>query len=191
MVLFINPHWHELWKQEKCSVLVPPRGIFYKTQWAWQSVELTRLMSIFTSKKVWKLHTPIRKSGILNLMEKPPFVYLYIYLNSKTWVPTLSGKVLAKVWGLLIYFSSMPIMSLFKWLGSLTNILFFTFVTGYLKWKEHFKVLSVKANQGKKVVENYIWFPAVHENSLVVLKFEMPTPQLFLFWLKCLQDFFQ
>ena len=31
-----NPHWHELWKQEKS--LVPPRGIFYKTQWAWQGV---------------------------------------------------------------------------------------------------------------------------------------------------------
>ena len=24
-----NPHWHELWKQEKCSSLAPPRGIFY------------------------------------------------------------------------------------------------------------------------------------------------------------------
>ena len=50
----LNPHWHELWKQEKCSSLAPPRGIFYKTQWAWQGVKLTRLMSIFTSKKVWK-----------------------------------------------------------------------------------------------------------------------------------------
>ena len=33
-----------------------------------------------------------------------------------------------------------------------------------------------------KVVENYIWFPAVYENSLM-LKFEMCAPQLFLFWL--------
>ena len=41
-----------------------------------------------------------------------------------------------------------------------------------------------------KVVENYIRFPAVHENSLV-LKFEMPAPQFFLFWLKFLQDFSQ
>ena len=72
---------------------------------------------------------------ILHLMEKSSFGYFSIYLNSKTWVSTLSGKVLAKVWGLLIYFSPMPIMSLFEWLGSLTNILFFTFVTGYLKWK--------------------------------------------------------
>ena len=51
---WLNPNWHELWKQEKCSTLAPPRGIFYKTQWAWQGVKLTRLMSIFTSKKVWK-----------------------------------------------------------------------------------------------------------------------------------------
>ena len=48
-----NPHWHELWSQEKYS-LASPRGLFYKTQWAWQGVKLTRLMSIFTSKKVWK-----------------------------------------------------------------------------------------------------------------------------------------
>ena len=33
-----------------------------------------------------------------------------------------------------------------------------------------------------KVVENHIWFTAVHENSLM-LKFEMCAPQLFLFWL--------
>ena len=49
-----NPHWHELWKQEKFSTFAPPRGIFYKTQWAWQGVKLTWLMSIFTSQKVWK-----------------------------------------------------------------------------------------------------------------------------------------
>ena len=49
-----NPNCHELWKQEKCSSLAPPRRVFYKTQWAWQSVKITRLMSIFTSKIVWK-----------------------------------------------------------------------------------------------------------------------------------------
>ena len=48
-----NLHWHELWKQEKCSSLVPSRSISYKTQWPWQGVKFTRLMSIFTSKKVW------------------------------------------------------------------------------------------------------------------------------------------
>ena len=46
----LNPHWHDLWKQEKCS----PRWILYKTQWACQGVKLTWLMSIFISKKVWK-----------------------------------------------------------------------------------------------------------------------------------------
>ena len=49
---YLNPNW--LRKQEKCSSLAPPRNIFYNTQWAWQGVKLTRLMSIFTSKKVWK-----------------------------------------------------------------------------------------------------------------------------------------
>ena len=44
----INPNWHELREQEKCSSFAPPRSTFYKTQWAWQGVKLTRLMSIFT-----------------------------------------------------------------------------------------------------------------------------------------------
>ena len=34
-IVFVNPHWHELWKKEKCSSLAPHRGTFYKTQWAW------------------------------------------------------------------------------------------------------------------------------------------------------------
>ena len=29
---YINPNWHELLEQEKCSSLPPPRGIFYETQ---------------------------------------------------------------------------------------------------------------------------------------------------------------
>jgi hypothetical protein len=31
----LNPHGHQLWKQENCSSLAPPRGNFYKTQRAW------------------------------------------------------------------------------------------------------------------------------------------------------------
>ena len=27
-----NPVWHDVWKQEKCSSLEPPRDNFYKTQ---------------------------------------------------------------------------------------------------------------------------------------------------------------
>ena len=53
-IINLNPYWHELWKQEKCSSLAPSRGIFYKSRWVWQGLKLTRLMSIFTSKKVWK-----------------------------------------------------------------------------------------------------------------------------------------
>ena len=57
---FINPNWHELWEQEKCSSLAPPRDISYKTQWVCQGVKLTRLMSICTSKKVWKFFVKIQ-----------------------------------------------------------------------------------------------------------------------------------
>ena len=41
-------------KARKMLILALPWGISYKTQWAWQGVKLTQLMSIFTSKKVWK-----------------------------------------------------------------------------------------------------------------------------------------
>ena len=44
------PNWHELWKQEKCLSLAPPRKFFHKTRW----VRLTQLMSIFTSQNVSK-----------------------------------------------------------------------------------------------------------------------------------------
>jgi hypothetical protein len=47
--LILNPNWHELRKQKKCSSLVPPKSKFYKTQWAWQAVKLTWLMSIINS----------------------------------------------------------------------------------------------------------------------------------------------
>ena len=39
-------------------------------------------------------------------------------------------------------------------------------------------ITIVKANQRMKVIENYIWFPVVHENSLV-LKFEIPALEFF------------
>ena len=29
-ISLINPNWHELCKQEKCSTLAPPRSIFFK-----------------------------------------------------------------------------------------------------------------------------------------------------------------
>ena len=50
----LNPNWHELWKLEKCSSLVPSRSKFHKTQRACQRVKLSRLISIFTSKNIWK-----------------------------------------------------------------------------------------------------------------------------------------
>ena len=61
----INPNWHELWKQEKCSSLAPPSGIFYKTQWARKGIKLIWLMSSFTSEKVLKflIKLQLAKSG--------------------------------------------------------------------------------------------------------------------------------
>ena len=35
--------------KKKCSSLDPRRNKFYKTQWAWQGVRLTQLISIFAS----------------------------------------------------------------------------------------------------------------------------------------------
>ena len=55
----LNPNWQELRKQEKCS----SRSKFYKTQWAWQRGKLTWLMSIFTSKKVWKFLIKIQSQN--------------------------------------------------------------------------------------------------------------------------------
>ena len=62
-----NPVWHNVWKQEKCSSLEPPRDNFYKTQWAGQGVKITWFMSIFTSKKVWKF---LKKISGQNLIQK-------------------------------------------------------------------------------------------------------------------------
>ena len=43
MSYFLNPNWHELKKQEKCSPLAPPRSKFYKTQWAWQACQISSI----------------------------------------------------------------------------------------------------------------------------------------------------
>ena len=64
----INPVWHGITKQEKCSTLELPRGNFCKTQWAGQGVKITQLISIFTSKKVWKFlkKNELTKSDLIN-----------------------------------------------------------------------------------------------------------------------------
>ena len=49
-----NPHWHELWSQEIYS-LASPRGLFYKSQWAWQGVKLTRLGKFSPSQSLESL----------------------------------------------------------------------------------------------------------------------------------------
>ena len=47
--------------------LVPPRGMFYKTWWAWQGIKSTWLMSIFTNKKVSNF---LIKLSCQNLIQK-------------------------------------------------------------------------------------------------------------------------
>ena len=42
---------YPVWKPEECSSLVPSRCIFYKTQWAWQGVKLTRFNVNFHIQK--------------------------------------------------------------------------------------------------------------------------------------------
>ena len=44
------------------SWFLSPRGILYKTQWAWQCFKLTQLMLIFASKKVSKFFDRLTKS---------------------------------------------------------------------------------------------------------------------------------
>ena len=63
-------NWHELRKQEKCSFLAHTRSKFYKTQWAWQGVKLTQMISIFTSKKVWKFFIQIQADKIQSQNDK-------------------------------------------------------------------------------------------------------------------------
>ena len=68
----VNPNWHELWKQEKCSSLAPPRGIFYKIQWACQFLpqffDKNSADKIWFKKdKEWKVPSlmPIRVNGAM------------------------------------------------------------------------------------------------------------------------------
>ena len=81
----LNPNWHELRKQEKCSSLAQPRSKFYKTQWAWQGVKLSRLISIFTSKNVWKflIKFQLTKSNPKIIMEVNPPCLMPIRVKSQ------------------------------------------------------------------------------------------------------------
>ena len=79
----INPVWHYMWKQEKCSSLELSRGNSYTAQWAGQGLKITRLMSIFTSIKVWKFLVKIliqKGQGVENALPHanvlPNFIFL-------------------------------------------------------------------------------------------------------------------
>ena len=92
-----NTKCHELWKREKCSSLVQPRCMFYKTRWAWQEVKLTWLMSIFSSKKVWKflIKTQLSKSDPKKTFLIVEFV-LKMILSGTYWMKA-NGKAFKKV----------------------------------------------------------------------------------------------
>ena len=54
-IIFLNPVWHDVGKQEKCLSLDPPRGNFYKTQRAWQGVKICNPIVVnFYLQKSWE-----------------------------------------------------------------------------------------------------------------------------------------
>ena len=74
--------------------------MFYKTQWAWQSIKLTRLTSIFNSKKVWKfmIITQLIKSDPKNIRGWKVPSLMPIRANSwdssgNIWSVPLFGKI--------------------------------------------------------------------------------------------------
>ena len=52
----LSPNWHELWKQEKCSSLAPPRGIFIRLN------KLNLIDVNFQLQKVWKFLMKIHQT---------------------------------------------------------------------------------------------------------------------------------
>ena len=66
----LNPNWLS-YKSKK------------KTQWAWQGVKLTWLMSIFTSKEVWKF---LKKNQLPKLLSKKALTTFLQPFNSVNWV---------------------------------------------------------------------------------------------------------
>ena len=48
--LQLNPNWHELWKQEKCSSLAPPRGAFLSDSMSLSGCQINPIDVNFTSK---------------------------------------------------------------------------------------------------------------------------------------------
>ena len=118
----LNPNWHELWKQEKCSSLEPPMGIFCKT---WQGVELTRLMSIFTSKKVWKFLIKIQLPKIWSKRTRGGNCTASCQLGLTTYIDfffhfdvpsasTILGRVFATFFWLSVYPVSTPTSCFFN-----------------------------------------------------------------------------
>ena len=98
MPIRVNPVWHGITKQEKYSILELPRGNFCKPQWAGQNVKITQMISIFTSKKVWKFWKiyQLTKSDLTNSSRwKMPFPVP----DSKPLPRTSSlGKIVLSCW---------------------------------------------------------------------------------------------
>ena len=82
----LTPHWHELWKQEEWSFLVPPRFIFYKSQWACQinpidvNFHLQKSLEIFDDNSADKIKS--NKDKGINVPSFIPIRDKYLYVSS-------------------------------------------------------------------------------------------------------------
>ena len=64
----LNPNWHELWKEEKCSSFAPPWSKFYKTQWAsnypnWSQFSPPKMFRNFEKISADKIQSKNYKGG--------------------------------------------------------------------------------------------------------------------------------
>ena len=74
--LKLNLHWHELWKQEKCSSLAPPRGTFIRLNELgrvsnkpnWCQFSPPKSLEIFDKKSTYKIWSNIDKEIKVSLL---------------------------------------------------------------------------------------------------------------------------
>ena len=91
--------------RKKCSSLAPPRSKFYKTQWAWQGVKLSRLISIFTSRNVCKILIKIQltksKPKIMRGVCPPCLMPIRVHNskeNNQYFFSAISKELFLRIW---------------------------------------------------------------------------------------------
>ena len=85
-VHLINLYWHELWKQEKCSSLAPPRGLFFYDSMSFTGCQMNpidvnfHLQKCFdknSANKIWSLKDKeIKVSPLIPIRVKYTFSLL-------------------------------------------------------------------------------------------------------------------